>query len=204
MAKHEAHKKVRIKVFVVLALVVTTAVSAIVAILSVRQAYTTGPLLRWTLSSRATIQIFVHLLSVALATLQIFALSSFISFGTNIQILSVPLSLDALKLRQALNARQLDFNLPIRFLLIALSWSLVVQVPGAIWAGAITPVTTTANASGTFSTPIYTTDWNAAWAQVCHPAVKCNFDVELSNQGTVSNLPWRRGHMFRSSLLNHR
>ena len=80
MAKHEAHKKVRVKVFVVLALIITTAVSATIAMLSVRQVYTTGRLLRWTLSSRATIQIFVHLLSVALATLQIFALSSFITF----------------------------------------------------------------------------------------------------------------------------
>ena len=171
--------------------------------LSVRQVYTTGRLLRWTLSSRATIQIFVHLLSVALTTLQIFALSSFITFRTNIQILSSPLSLDTLKLRQALNARQLDFNLPNKFLLIALFWLLVVQVPGAIWAGAITPVITTAKVSGTFSVPIYSTN-STIWGQACHPAYVCSFNVTTSNQGSVSNVPWKCGHIFLSSFLNYR
>ena len=203
MAKHEAHKKVRVKVFVVLALIITTAVSATIAMLSVRQVYTTGRLLRWTLSSRATIQIFVHLLSVALATLQIFASSSFITFRTNIQILSSPLSLDTLKLRQALNARQLDFNLPNGFLLIALFWLLVVQVPGAIWAGAITPVITTAKVSGTFSVPIYRTN-STIWGQPCYPAYVCSFNVTTSNQGSVSNVPWKCGHIFLSSFLNYR
>ncbi len=204
MAKHEAHKKVRVKVFVVLALIITTAVSSTIAILSVRQAYTTGPLLRWTLSSRATIQIFVHLISMALATLQIFALSSFISFRTNIQILSSPLSLDTLKLRQALHARQLDLNLPIGFLLVALFWSLVVQVPGAIWAGVITPVITTTKVSGNFSVPSYSTNSSAIWGEPCYPAATCSVFDYTTKQGTVSNIPWKCVHTFLSSFLNYR
>lgn len=57
-------------------------------------------------------------------------------------------------------------------LIVALVWTLVVQAPGAIWAGANTPVVTTANVSGTFVIGSYSTDRHVVWGE----PLQCFFD----------------------------
>ena len=177
--------------FIILTFVVTTAVSSTIVVLSIRQVYTTGSLVQWVVSSRATVQIIVHLLSVTLAALQIYALTSFISFGTNLQILSTPVPLDTLKLRQALNAHQLDFNLPLRLFLVTLMWALMIQIPGALWAGAVSPVLALADVSGTFNVPAYPLASRDRWGQACYPATGCSVPGNSTEQGSVSDIPWK-------------
>lgn len=84
---------------------------------------------------RATIQIFVQVVSAILASLQIFALSSLVNHDTRLRIRRRPMTLDALKFRKAIQLHSLDFDLPYRYI-ATLGFPLVaIHVPVAFWTG---------------------------------------------------------------------
>lgn len=179
------------KALVFLALLVTTSISTTVIALSIKPKYNTVGLVDWVRTSRATIQIIVHLLSATLAALQLYALSGFVSFRINLRLLAKPMSLDTLKLHQAMSIRKLDFDLPLQFFVISLVYAAVVQAPGALWAGAITPVINTANVTALYKIPFYNESVIATWGAPCRPATGCNVSQTTTQQGTFTNVPWK-------------
>ena len=179
------------KALVVLALLVTTTISTTIIALSITQKYSAGGLVNWVRTSRATIQIVVHLLSATLAALQLYVLGGFVSFRTNLRLLAKPMSLDTLKLHQALSLRKFDFDLPLQFFVVALVYAAVLQAPGALWAGAITPVLATANVTALYKIPLYNKSFVAAWGAPCRPATPCEVLQNTRQQGTFTNVPWK-------------
>ena len=180
------------KIFLSVALLITTSTSTTILALSVRQDFNHGSLVVWVQQSRATIQIIVHILSATLAAMQLYVLSGFICFRTNLELLSKPMSLNSLKLHQALNYRRLDYGLPLRASLIIFVWLAIVEIPGALWAGAISPVLTTANVASVYRVPFWNKDPSATWNQACRPAVDCDWvSHNVTDQGTFTNVPWK-------------
>ena len=190
------------KAFVSLALLVTTVISTTVLILSVRRVYNHGSLVSWVQNSRATIQIIVHLVSATLAALQLYVLGGFVLFRTNLELVSKSLSLDSLKLYQALNYRKLDHDLPFRISLVTIAWLVVLETPGALWAGAISPVLTTTNVPSMYRVPFWNESSSAAWNQAYRPAVSYGGRVthNVMDLGTFTNIPWKCKSKPRSIL----
>jgi hypothetical protein len=180
------------KLLVLLALVVTSAVSCSTVALSISQWYSTHYLAAL-LKNRATIQIIVHIISTTLGSLQIYVLSSLIRFSTNIRLCKEATSLDELKLHSALNSGRLDFDLPRLSLFGVLAYVAVIQTPAAIWAGAITPVVISASSPAIYRIPFYNPSTIENWAVLCRPATQCTKIASITtDQGTFTNIAWKR------------
>ena len=197
-------KTLRSKLLVLLALLTTTALGSTIIALSVTRAYTTGSIVDWVQKYRATIQIIVQLISATLAALQLYSLSSFILFRTNLQLLSTPMQLDTLKLHQALHSRAFDSELSLQFLVLSVAYIAALQAPAAIWAGAITPVRNIANVSALYSVPLYNDSEYDYWGRSCRPATGCKVLQNTTTLGTFTNVPWKCEYAFLLSLGHSR
>lgn len=138
------------------------------------------------ITGRATVQIFVQVISHLLSLIQVFALLWLFKLYTIEWIRRGPVALDCLKWWNSVSTLQLDRSLPWHFLLsliiliskcpvmLLVGWQCYTNVyflpglsfvPGAFWAGAITPIVTTETIKGNFSIPYYGLDpqslfWN--------------------------------------------
>ena len=200
MAMRFLDKTNRSKLCVLLALLTTTAVGSTIIALSATRTYSTGSLVDWVQRDRAAIQIIVQLISATLAALQLYALSSFVLFRTNLHLLSKPMSLDTLKLHQALHSRAFDPDLSLQSLVLSLAYIAALQAPAAIWAGAITPVRTRANVSAVYSIPLYSQSEYGYWGRSCRPATGCDVLQNTTQLGTFTNVPWKCEQTFLVSL----
>lgn len=102
----------------------------------------TGQFYQLITGNRATSQIFVQILSHCLGALHVHILCALINFATRLRLAEGPAALDVLKLWSALCGVRLDLSLPLRFLVPLAAFIIGVLLPGALWAGALTPVVT--------------------------------------------------------------
>jgi len=185
-------KPVQSKLLVLLALKVTSTVTFIIMALSTSHSYSTRYLATLQ-KNRAPVQVIVHIISATLGSLQIYVLSSLIKFRANIRLCKEPTSLDELKLHKALNSGKLDFDLPRLSLFGVLAYVAVIQIPAAIWAGAITPVIISASSPAIYHIPFYNPSTINNWAVTCRPATKCaNTAAITTDRGTFTNIAWKR------------
>ena len=187
------------KLLLPLSLLITTSISTLLLVLSARHSYITGPFLDWVQVNRATIQFVIHVIAAILGALELYVLSSILTFRTNIRLISAPISLDSLKLRSALNVGRLDFDLSHTPLaLLALYW-IAIQAPSAVWNGAITPVVTTADVTGEFHIAQYSqSSATMYWNNTCAPLDVCsNYTLGVtSDLGIFSYVAWKSTTLF--------
>ena len=173
------------------ALFIPTLLSTVNAALSFRGTSTTR-FLSTIQQNRATIQPIVHVISFAPGALQIFVVSSQLRFRLKTQLLATPLSLNSLKLRGALDAGKLDFDLPTWSVISVLAYVLIIQGPAAIRAGAITPVVTTKNSMSVYPVPLYREENVEDWGTTCRPAYDCGKVMTRTNEiGKFTNVAWK-------------
>ncbi|KAI9717775.1 MAG: hypothetical protein M1812_004504 [Candelaria pacifica] len=91
-------------------------------------------------NNRATTQLFVQIISNCLGALQIRIICSLFNFYTRLRLSQRPVALDLLKFWNSVSGIRLDWSLPTRTFIPLVAFLLVSLVPGAIWAGALTPV----------------------------------------------------------------
>jgi hypothetical protein len=142
--------------------------------------------------NRATIQIVIHIISAGLGGLQVYVLGSLVRFRTNIRLLLKPTTLDKLKLHGALNFGKLDWDLPLWPLAVVVAYVAGIQVPAAIWAGAITPVIISQDTGGNYRVPYYDLAHHETWDTPCRPATGCGENVIsiTTEQGTFTRIGW--------------
>lgn len=102
----------------------------------------TGRFYQLITNNRATSQIFVQVISQCLGAVHVHVLCTLINFATRLRLTKRPTALDQLKFRSALCGVRLDWSLPLRSLLPLMIFAAMVLLPGALWAGALTPVVT--------------------------------------------------------------
>jgi hypothetical protein len=194
-------KALQSKLLVLLALVITTVVSCTTITLSISQTSNTRYLADIQ-QNRATIQIVVHIISATLGALQTYVVSSLIRLRTNTRLCVKSTSLDELKLHGALNFGKLDFDLPLRSLWVVLAYVAVIQVPAAIWTGAITPIIVSTNYTTTYRIPFYDPSTIGNWGATCRPATDCGANATsiTIEQGTFTNIAWKCRYFFLPSL----
>ena len=89
---------------------------------------------------QATIQIVVQVVSHGLATLQVASMCTTLNLSTRFRFRLRSISLKELSLWTALNTTRVDPNLPSFYLAVALAFVAVTLIPGALWAGALSPL----------------------------------------------------------------
>ncbi|RFU26769.1 hypothetical protein B7463_g9558, partial [Scytalidium lignicola] len=68
----------------------------------------------------------------------------------------------------------------------------VIQLPSALWTGAITPNTTPVDVNATFQVPNYDKTTSGYWAKNCAPAVPCDYLLgNISALGTFTYVAWK-------------
>ncbi|KAI9744034.1 MAG: hypothetical protein M1835_002827, partial [Candelina submexicana] len=102
-------------------------------------------------NNRATSQIFIQIIAHSLGAFQIRILCSLINLYTRLRLNRRPVALDLLKFWNAVCGVRLDWSLSIRSLVPLIAFLLLTLIPGAIWAGALTPVVTSTSTNSTHS-----------------------------------------------------
>lgn len=180
------------KAYLFLSLVIPTIASAALFGLTLSNTYVGHGLKTWVLSNRAPIQIVVQVLSTLIGACQIYALSTSIRFWTNTYLSTTPISLDTLKLLDAITTARLDLDVPTRALTILLVYLTTIQVPAALWAGAFTPIFTNTNATAQYIIPQYSNSSQSLWGRACAPATRCDEHIGNNSQlGTFTYIAWK-------------
>ena len=98
-----------------------------------------GDVLQLCESNQATMQIMVQVISHILAMLQVSSICAVLNLSTRYRSLHRSTSLQDLCLWIALSTARVDLNLPTPHLLIASAFVAATLLPGALWAGALSP-----------------------------------------------------------------
>ena len=146
---------------------VLTSIIAILLLVSDRTRWTeTGPLYRVVAGNRASIQIIVQILANCFGAIHVHTICVLINFSTRLRLARKAFKMDRLKFWNALCTKSLDLALPLRLLLPLIMFLLLVLVPGAVWAGALTPVATSATISLSLKQPQYSSASSGLWSNL--------------------------------------
>ena len=100
----------------------------------------TGMFYSFVKSNQATMQIMVQVISHILAMLQVSSICAVLNLSTRYRSLHRSTSLQDLCLWIALSTARIDLNLPTPHLLTASAFVAATLLPGALWAGALSPM----------------------------------------------------------------
>lgn len=146
----------------VVALCLTTV--ALICLILIKDHRYTGSFRAKVITGRATVSIAVQLVSSMLGLIQTYVACTLINFASRLHFAQHSIPLKALNLWTALSTPRLDFSLPWRSFGIAALFLVTVQIPGALWAGAISPILTTATSgAGLIRVPAFTDDTKHVW-----------------------------------------
>lgn len=104
---------------------------------------------------RATVQLVVQVLSNALALIWVTLVCMIINYTSRVYFKEHPVAMNTIRLWHSLCSRSLVWSLPIQLMLLVLLFNLITAIPSGIWAGALTPVSTTKQIQGSISLPSY-------------------------------------------------
>ena len=112
----------------------------------------------------SAIHAIVQIISSVLGLLQTYSVSSIINFATRLHLMERSTTLKNLNIWNALSTTKADFGLPIGAFVLTAVFIMVAQIPGALWAGAITPVLVTVTRdAGVIQIPTFTNGTRNIW-----------------------------------------
>jgi hypothetical protein len=192
MAKSQTYRRHRReKALIFLALAAPMIVSSVLVARTASGLYFDSASTRWIEDNRAAVQIIVQILSTILGACQIKAIGSAMAMSKNIEMQSRPISLDNLKLWNALHLGKFDFDLPLKPMIVLALYVIAIQLPSALWAGAITPTTAIVNVTADVVIPNYSQSTVGLWGQQYRPAADGSLSSNTSDLGTFTYLPWK-------------
>ena len=115
----------------------------------------TGGFYRLITANRASFQIITQILANVLGLIHVTAACRLINYTTRIRFSKGAISLDTLRAWVALSTASMDWNLPIEWFLVLVLFITLTLIPSALWAGAITPVSTTTVVPNSLQVPSY-------------------------------------------------
>ncbi|KAH8645761.1 hypothetical protein BX600DRAFT_534191 [Xylariales sp. PMI_506] len=142
-------------VFVFLGLFISNVVSTILLVLTVRG--WTGPyeLEQFFSDNRSAVSIVVQILSHIFGFMAVRAICTALNLSARLRLATRSLSLETLKLVHAISGATLDLSLTGGNLVLLLAFVASSMIPAALWAGAITPISTPVVISYPISVPDY-------------------------------------------------
>ncbi|KAH0566072.1 hypothetical protein GP486_000537 [Trichoglossum hirsutum] len=140
-------------------------------------------------NARATAQIFVQIIAGLLGAFYVHTICQLLNFYSRISFTQRPMSLDRLKLWNALTTPSIDWSTSIKTLPIVVVFYLATLVPSALWAGALTPIEVSAvhTTSRPIHLPRYSEKSYSFWSQNTFS----NSAADVNTQGTFSYVPLR-------------
>lgn len=118
---------------------------------------------------QTTISVTVQVLSAVMGTLQVTSLTGVISAGFRLRLATQPIQLRTIGLLNAIIVPRIPKNLSLPSLVPTLLMVVLAQAPGAIWAGALTPVPKSAVAMlGSVAVPLYSNVTVDLWDSEFH------------------------------------
>ena len=148
---------------------------------------------------QSNVQVAVQIIAHALALLQVLSLCATFNLSTRLRFLKRSTSLQDLSLWIAISTARIDVNLPKGYLAVASTFVLATLLPGALWAGALSPLfVLKTRGLGEIAVPTYTpsTQTKALWDsefQVLNGHQISNLVEECivinDGRGLVSNCP---------------
>jgi len=127
---------------------------------------------------RTTVSIIVQLLSSVMGTLQIATLTAIINHALRLRLANASMRLDTASLLTALSVPRVSWTLPSSALFLAVGMVVITQGPGALWAGAITPVAARGiQQIGSIAVPQFTAASRHVW----------DSEFELKDDGNLWN-----------------
>lgn len=127
---------------------------------------------------RTTVSVVIQLLATTMGLLQMNVLTGVIRASFSLHLSNKPMRLDTIGLFNALIIPRIPWSLPWTSVLIALSMLAIAQGPGALWAGAMTPIVTSKRSKlGSIAVPQFTTATADIW----------DSEFYLDDQGDVWN-----------------
>lgn len=118
---------------------------------------------------RATIQFMSQILFTVLAGLQLFALSTLVRHNSSPIIERRSMTLDTLNFRSAIQLKKPDSDLRFRYTVSLLVLLVAVQFLSALWAGALTPVSTNVEVIRQYQIPWYSRASASFWDYQMRP-----------------------------------
>ena len=114
--------------------------AAILLLLWIGNGEATESVYSYSKTNQATVQIAVQIVSHVLAALQISSISTTFNLSTRFRFFRVPTSLNDLNFWTALSTNRVDPNLPPFYLAVTVACAAATLLPGALWAGAVSPL----------------------------------------------------------------
>ena len=138
-----------------LGILVTTVISVLLLIASATRWTFTTSSYRTITQNRASVQLVIQILSNAFALIWVSIVCTLINCASRTYFGANPVELNTLRFWHSLCSRTVLWSLPLEFLLVLLLFIGLTAVPSALWAGALTPVVTTNQQSGSLLLPAY-------------------------------------------------
>ena len=146
------------------------ALTSVIAILLLHSDQTqwtsSGQLYQFVGGNRAAVQIVVQVLATAFGVVHTYTLCSLTNFSTRLRLATKGYTLDRLRFWRAIGAKSLDWSMPLPFLILLLIFQLLVVIPAAIWAGALTPIDTSTTVPFSLRLPQYSQASNRYWSNL--------------------------------------
>ncbi len=116
-------------------------------------------------NERAAVQIIVQILSHGFGLMQTYSLRTYYTFGRRVQAFRRPVSMEELGLWAAISSGCVDYAHSSVWTLLSTIILVASVIPGALWAGALTPVITPQSLSygGTVEVPTFSTSSSDFW-----------------------------------------
>lgn len=145
-----------------MALTIPTALS--IALISTSHLRILGSIREGIQHHRTTVTVLVQVLSATMGILQVTALTSIISAGFRLRLVTQPMQLDTIGFFNAIIVPRISWGLSLQNVFLAAIMVGLAQGPGALWAGALTPISTSAVAMlGSVVVPVYTDATADVW-----------------------------------------
>lgn len=137
---------------------------ASISLLCTQSVVAYGSVLSYISTHRTTVSIFVQLLSSIMGILQITTITTIINHATRLRLAGTSMRLDTARLLTALPVPRMPWTLSTVPLLLAIGMVTFAQVPGALCAGAITPVAVQGSQQvGSIAVPQFTAETQGLW-----------------------------------------
>ena len=114
--------------------------AAILILLWIGNSEATESVYSYLKTDQATVQIVVQLVSHVLAALQISSLCTTFNLSTRFRFFRVSTSLNDLSFWTALSTNRVDPTLPSSYLAVTIACAAATLLPGALWAGTLSPL----------------------------------------------------------------
>ncbi|KAK8017417.1 hypothetical protein PG993_013743 [Apiospora rasikravindrae] len=136
-------------------LIVTTTLSILLVTANKRSWTVPDDLYRVIVTNRASVQLAIQVLANLLGLVFSGVICKLINYATRIYFQKHPVHFDVVRFWIGLCSSRMSMELPIKYILLLASFLILMAAQSALWAGAMTPLTTSITSDTTVTIPHY-------------------------------------------------